>query len=40
MTASAFVEDRTLAFEAGMDGFVTKPIDTNKIGEALKTYLG
>ena len=40
MTASAFVEDRTLAFEAGMDGFVTKPIDTNKLGEALKTYLG
>jgi CheY-like chemotaxis protein len=31
MTANAFDEDRKKAYEAGMDGFVSKPIDVEKL---------
>lgn len=39
MTANAFVEDRNQALAAGMDGFVSKPVDTKRIEAALMTYL-
>ncbi len=35
MTANAFEEDRKLALEAGMDGYVTKPIDIHEVLEAI-----
>ena len=31
MTANAFSEDRDEAFEAGMNGFISKPIDINEV---------
>ena len=39
MTANAFEEDRQLALSAGMNGFVTKPIEIDKLFEALKSVL-
>ena len=39
MTANAFEEDRTLAEEAGMDGYITKPIDIDKLIDFLKGQL-
>jgi PAS domain S-box-containing protein len=36
LTANALVEDRYACFEAGMDGFLMKPLDRDKLAEALK----
>lgn len=36
MTANAFEEDRRLAAKAGMNGYLVKPIDINKLFEELK----
>lgn len=35
LTANAFVEDREAALAAGMDGFLTKPLDREKLVEVL-----
>ena len=35
MTANAFEEDRRRCFEAGMDGFLIKPLDREKLADAL-----
>ena len=35
LTANALVEDRYACFEAGMDGFLIKPLDRDKLTEAL-----
>ena len=35
LTANALVEDRYACFEAGMDGFLIKPLDRDKLEEAL-----
>lgn len=39
MTANAFEEDRERAFAAGMDGFLTKPIDMAELESTLREYL-
>jgi signal transduction histidine kinase/AmiR/NasT family two-component response regulator len=39
MTANAFPEDRQRCIEAGMNGFVAKPIDPGTLYETLRTYL-
>lgn len=39
MTANAFEEDRRQAMEAGMNGFITKPIDINDLMELLYEVL-
>ena len=39
MTANAFAEDRQKAFEAGMDGYIDKPIDISKMMETLRCFL-
>jgi PAS domain S-box-containing protein len=35
LTANALVEDRYACFESGMDGFLIKPLDREKLSEAL-----
>jgi PAS domain S-box-containing protein len=35
LTANTLVEDRYACFEAGMDGFLVKPLDREKLNEAL-----
>jgi PAS domain S-box-containing protein len=35
LTANTLVEDRDACFEAGMDGFLVKPLDRDKLAEAL-----
>jgi CheY-like chemotaxis protein len=35
LTANTLVEDRYACFEAGMDGFLIKPLDREKLSEAL-----
>jgi PAS domain S-box-containing protein len=35
LTANTLVEDRTACFEAGMDGFLIKPLDREKLADAL-----
>jgi PAS domain S-box-containing protein len=35
LTANTLVEDRYACFEAGMDGFLVKPLDRDKLSEAL-----
>jgi CheY-like chemotaxis protein len=35
LTANTMVEDRYACFEAGMDGFLIKPLDREKLAEAL-----
>jgi PAS domain S-box-containing protein len=35
LTANTLVEDRYACFEAGMDGFLIKPLDREKLGDAL-----
>jgi len=37
LTANARVEDRVACMEAGMDGFVTKPVTLSELTEALET---
>jgi PAS domain S-box-containing protein len=39
MTANAFSEDRLLCLDAGMNDFVTKPVDPNVLYEAALRYL-
>ena len=39
MTANAFDEDRQMAFEAGMNGHVAKPIDIENLMDTLKEIL-
>ncbi len=39
MTANAFDEDRELADEAGMDGYIAKPIDIAKMLEIVGSFL-
>ena len=36
LTANTLVEDRYACFEAGMDGFLIKPLDRDKLADALK----
>lgn len=38
MTANAFEEDRTLAIEAGMNGYLTKPIDVEKMMKTIASF--
>ncbi|MBB3171192.1 response regulator [Parvibacter caecicola] len=40
MTANAFASDRNQALAAGMDGFMTKPIDVRELERTLNRYLG
>ena len=40
LTADAFEEDRQKALRCGMDGHLTKPIEIDKLFEALDTMLG
>lgn len=40
MTANAFDEDRKIASECGMNGFISKPIDLNEVIHALNNVLG
>ena len=35
LTANTLVEDRYACFESGMDGFLIKPLDRDKLAEAL-----
>jgi CheY-like chemotaxis protein len=35
LTANTLVEDRYACFEAGMDGFLIKPLDREKLAEAI-----
>jgi PAS domain S-box-containing protein len=37
LTANTLVEDRYACFEAGMDGFLVKPLDRDKLADALAT---
>ena len=39
MSANAFAEDRAKAAEAGMNGYITKPIDIDKMLEAVGSYV-
>lgn len=39
MTANAFEEDRKAAFAAGMDGFLSKPIDIEELWKTLRRLL-
>lgn len=40
LTADGFAEDRTRCLEAGMDEFLTKPIDQNKLITTLERFTG
>lgn len=39
LTADAFSESRTVAIEAGMDDFLSKPIDLSELSRILSTYI-
>lgn len=39
LTANTLVDDRYACFEAGMDGFLIKPLDRDKLSEALATLV-
>ena len=39
MTANAFAEDRKKAFDAGMNGHIAKPIDSEKLGTVILSVL-
>ncbi len=38
LTANAFAEDRAAAIAAGMDSFLTKPLDRDRLAEAIDLY--
>jgi len=40
LTANALIEDRYACFEAGMDGFLVKPIDRDRLAELLQRVSG
>jgi len=40
LTANALVEDRYACFEAGMDGFLVKPIDRDRLTDLLQRVGG
>ncbi len=39
MTANVFEEDRKKAVEKGMNGFISKPVDINKLFETLSQII-
>ena len=39
MTANAFSEDRDEAFEVGMNGFISKPININEVLTTIDKFL-
>jgi PAS domain S-box-containing protein len=39
LTANALVEDRYACFEAGMDGFLVKPLDREKLAEVISGFV-
>lgn len=39
MSANAFNEDRTLAFQAGMSGYLVKPVDADKLFQTLRDLI-
>ena len=39
MTANAFAEDKKAALDAGMNGFIAKPINIEEILSALQSVL-
>ncbi len=39
LSANAFIEDRNLALDAGMDDFLSKPVNPEKLQEVLAHYL-
>ena len=39
MTANAFSDDRDAAFEVGMNGFISKPIDINEVLITIDKFL-
>ncbi|MGU9982405.1 ATP-binding protein [Phreatobacter sp. HK31-P] len=39
LTANAFAEDRAAAIAAGMDSFLTKPLDRDRLAEAIDQYV-
>ena len=38
MTANAFTEDKTKALKSGMDDYLTKPLESEKLSRALSRY--
>ena len=38
MTANAFIEDKSKALKAGMDEYLTKPLESEKLIRALSRY--
>lgn len=40
LTAGALKEEEQRAMESGMDGFIPKPIEREKLKEFLETYIG
>ena len=39
MTANAFTEDKTKALKSGMDDYLTKPLESEKLIRALSRFL-
>lgn len=39
MTANAFAEDKSKALKAGMDDYLTKPLESEKLIRALSRFL-